>query len=333
MLLPDVTAHRAADAPSGHFNRGEYKGDTMRFDNITGELKKALRNSGGSKQRGTLKQYNTVYEHIGRYAKDTYGTERIDPAKYKDLVQEYLDFRKATVSANTVHHDCAALARALGVKMDYFDIPKRTLPTKGRDKEGRYSEAGSKVVETASAVGIRKAEYKRLTGADIKTEAGKTYVHVIHGKGGKETWQMIEPDKADKVQASFDGKTASDKVFTQEEIGGARHANLHLLRRENAREMYAYYHSLSDEERRPLRQEMYQRFKDAHKEQAWSKYQARLGHTPYYTMRGEGKQLAISTGTPYSWEREAVMMVSVFCLSHFREDVTVTNYLFSGNGR
>ena len=39
------------------------------------------------------------------------------------------------------------------------------------------------------------------------------------------------------------------------------------------------------------------------------------------------KEIAIRDGMPVIYDRTAVMAVSVFCLSHWRSDVTITNYL------
>lgn len=46
-----------------------------------------------------------------------------------------------------------------------------------------------------------------------------------------------------------------------------------------------------------------------------------------YKLRGENRQKAIEQGKETEYNRLALMMVSVFHLSHWRLDVTVTNYL------
>ena len=46
-----------------------------------------------------------------------------------------------------------------------------------------------------------------------------------------------------------------------------------------------------------------------------------------YKLRGENRQKAIELGKKTEYNRLALMMVSVLHLSHWRLDVTVTNYL------
>ena len=300
------------------------------FNKCGSELLNMLRHSAGTKDRKSMNQYRAIVRQFADFIREKYGTERVDPRKYKELIQEYLDFRRAVYSPHTVHHDCAALARAIGCDMREFRKPRRTPSTKGRGSEGTWTEAGAKVVEAAPQIGIRKAEYKRLTGGDIKTEGDYTYVYVTKGKGGKRQWQQLHPDEADSVQALFESVEKEERVFSESEIAGAERANLQLERRNNALKMYEYYISLSEEEKVPLREEMRRRFEERNKHKAYKAYLARLKKTPIYVLRGIRRQRAIETGVPYKFNREAVMLVSVFCLSHFREDVTVEYYLYEG---
>lgn len=46
-----------------------------------------------------------------------------------------------------------------------------------------------------------------------------------------------------------------------------------------------------------------------------------------YKLRGGNLQKAISEGKPTEYNRLALMAVSVLHLSHWRLDVTVTNYM------
>ena len=51
--------------------------------------------------------------------------------------------------------------------------------------------------------------------------------------------------------------------------------------------------------------------------------------TGKYFVRGKNKELAIKNGLPLSYDRLAVMAVSVFHLSHWRCDVTIANYILN----
>ena len=46
-----------------------------------------------------------------------------------------------------------------------------------------------------------------------------------------------------------------------------------------------------------------------------------------YVLRGKNREKAVSLGKPVTYNRLAMMMVSVFHLSHWRLDVTSVNYL------
>ena len=51
-----------------------------------------------------------------------------------------------------------------------------------------------------------------------------------------------------------------------------------------------------------------------------------MNDTPY-VLRGKNREKAIAQEKPVTYNRLAMMMVSVFHLSHWRLDVTSVNYL------
>ena len=51
--------------------------------------------------------------------------------------------------------------------------------------------------------------------------------------------------------------------------------------------------------------------------------------TGTYFIRGENKKLAIKKGLPLKYNKLALMAVSVFHLSHWRNDVTVASYMLA----
>lgn len=56
------------------------------------------------------------------------------------------------------------------------------------------------------------------------------------------------------------------------------------------------------------------------------KFTSDMNDTPY-ELRGENKKRAIKNGKPVAYTRLALLATSVFALSHWRLDVTVTNYI------
>ena len=58
------------------------------------------------------------------------------------------------------------------------------------------------------------------------------------------------------------------------------------------------------------------------------RWQASLTSGTYW-LRGANRALALELGRPVGYDRLALLAVSVFCLSHWRHDVTIANYLLA----
>ena len=104
--------------------------------------------------------------------------------------------------------------------------------------------------------------------------------------------------------------------------------DLHALRAIQARRAYDHYcKRIEQEGREKLKKEIQAR---------WEKYSGKpwneslIREKPYF-IRGENKKLAKEHGLPLVYDRLALMAVSVFHLSHWRLDVTVSNYMLAVN--
>ena len=106
---------------------------------------------------------------------------------------------------------------------------------------------------------------------------------------------------------------------------------LHCLRAKFAQRCYAYFLALAEnpETRVKLEQEVRAR---------WNKYNinqktGKPKHLPKrliegnYYLRGKPRQFAIDNGLPIKYNRLSILATSLFALSHFRNDVTITSYL------
>ena len=241
-------------------------------------------------------------------------------------------------SAQTIHRYLAAPAKALGVDMKDISKPRRTSGqiTRGRDEEanaqGRAEatqERFARLMEFQSVVGIRRAELGHLRGRDLcKDESGKWCVRVESGKGGKEQYQRILPEDLEVVARTFRGVDPDKAVFSEAEMKNK--INLHGIRAEHARETYKYYLDKiqNDPDRaQELRLELVARWKTAHPEGNAIKFQKIITNRSPYRLRGENRKKALAEGRPIEYNRLALMAVSVFHLSHWRLDVTATNYM------
>lgn len=287
--------------------------------------------------RRTLKTY---LQQVSLYA-DWLRTQGVKSrAKEEEAVahiQAYLDDLTAQgKSPHTVHTAAAAVCKALGESMGDYDKPLRdSAPRKGREAaasmagrhDGNMDDARyCRLVSFARVVGLRRAEYAQLRGRDLVCKDGRYYVHVLHGKGGREQWQLIDDDDVPIVKECFAGIGSDELVFSPEDMRNK--LNLHLFRREQAQEMYSRYMARMEEDsayREELIRDLKQAFAGAGKDWRRSK-DMRLLDTPYFTRRAIRRDMR-TNDRPLRYDRVALMAVSVFHLAHWRADVTVSNYM------
>lgn len=283
----------------------------------------------------------------------------------RETLQGYCDaLQAAGYSPATIHGRLAAPCQALGVPMGDIDAPKRSAaaitrsrevdrPGRDRDAADRANPRNARLVAFQQAAGLRRSEIGRLQGRDlVRDESGKWCVCVERGKGGKPQMQRILPADIDTVRAIFDGIQPDQPVFTRGEL--SNHIDLHSIRASAARRAYDFYADrlqadpaarstlirqltdrfcrlhgltkLSPEDRRP--EALQQRPDSATRDQAvrWVKTMLSPGGGEY-VLRGAVAEKARAAGRPLVYDRLALLATSVYHLSHWRLDVTITNYL------
>lgn len=270
------------------------------------------------------------------------------------VVQVYRDdvLVSKTKSPQTEHRKIAAICKGLGIQRprgkndEGWDegriiTSKRSSGsiTRGRDaaanaqgKREAEQEKNRRLVGFQSAVGIRRSELGRLRGRDlVRDESGYLCVRVERGKGGKEQLQRVLPADEETVIQTFAGIAPDQKVFKSGEM--RNHINLHGLRASHAQEAYRYYLKKADtlSGRRQLAEELYTRYSRFHPDgkgcDRFSRELEKCINDPAYVIRGDNRSKAKRLGLPIVYDRLALMCVSLFALSHFRLDVTVTNYM------
>lgn len=232
-------------------------------------------------------------------------------------------------SPATIHTMLAYPCKALKVGMAEIQKPRRSASAirRGRSEAGAVDpEKHKRLIDFQSRVGIRRAELAKLTGQDWQQdESGHWCVVVRRGKGGKMQLQRILPGDVAVVSGYFGG--SAERLFSDDEL--ANKLNLHRIRAEQARRAYAYYERelQSPEARQKAVTELSARYMQYNRGSV-DKWLSELDRTGgRYYLRGENRQKAIAAGRPVVYDRLALMMVSVFHLSHWRLDVTVTNYM------
>lgn len=289
----------------------------------------------------TVTAYKKDCKLFAAYCKEQ-GVKRPDQlqGKEKELLQGYEKQLEASgYSAATIHRRLAAPCKATGISMSEIEKPKRTAGkiTRSRNpdanKQGRIEATEARynrLIRFQNAVGIRRAELSRLTGADIVIdEMGYLCVYVAKGKGGKTQLQRILPEDEKIVLEIFQAADPEQKLFSKEEMQNK--IDLHGLRREHAQRAYKYYADRLKNEpgyKYQCRQELMARYDERHRPGASrQRFIADITNEQPYKLRGENRQKAIELGKKTEYNRLALMAISVFCLSHWRLDVTVTNYL------
>lgn len=296
----------------------------------------------------TREAYIKHFRDFLRYCTLNHKIKSIEELKGNvELIQEYADYLKAKgLTASTVHTYIAPICGFCGVNMKEIEKAKRVTAEykKGRTGERKINRSDNNLsnpkyersVEFQKRVGIRRNELKKLKGRDFiyDERLGFWYVFVEKGKGGKPQKQRILPKDVEFIEKYFKDKKPGEKIFSASELENK--LNYHALRAEHAKECYKYYlDKLNGENGEEYREEL--------KTLIWKRFHEKKGFrgtqetynafikeiTGTYKVRGENKQLAIEHGLPTEYDKLAVMAVSVFHLSHWRNNVTIQSYLLA----
>ena len=289
----------------------------------------------------TVTAYKKDCKLFAAYCKEQ-GVKRPDQleGREKELLQAYeKELEAAGYSAATIHRRLAAPCKATGISMSEIEKPKRTSGKITRSRREEANKQGKREIEDEKynrlvtfqkAVGIRRAELARMTATDLTTdESGYLCVYVAKGKGGKRQLQRILPEDEKMVIEIFQSVDPEQKLFSPDEMNNK--IDLHGIRREQAQRAYKYYCDRLKNEpgyKYQCRKELAARYREFHEPGTSNKrFLHDIMNEEPYKLRGENRQKAIEQGKETEYNRLALMLVSVFHLSHWRLDVTVTNYL------
>lgn len=178
----------------------------------------------------TITAYKKDCKLFAAYCKEQ-GVKRPDQlqGKEKELLQGYEKQLEASgYSPATIHRRLAAPCKATNISMSEIEKPKRTSGKITRSRNEKANRQGkreiederySRLVTFQRAVGIRRAELSRLTGADLVIdEKGYLCVYVERGKGGKTQLQRILPEDEKVVLEMFQSVNPDQKLFSLEEM-------------------------------------------------------------------------------------------------------------------
>ena len=265
--------------------------------------------------------------------------------RYSDYLQNVVRDNGKHYSAATIHTYLAPVCLSLRVNMREIDKPKRSAASITRGRNGGSARALADASNPKydrlrifqQATGIRRTELAKLRPEDVFYLHDGLYVHVLQGKGGKEQLQLVsDPEAVMKVLETVpDGQKT---IFSKDEM--KNHMNLHGMRQEEARAAYFRYaeQCKTPEGRKALQDALILRYDRFHprpdkmrkaslkkSDTQRSRFLRSIEDRPIRLR--SSKEIAIRDGMPVIYDRTSVMAVSVFCLSHWRSDVTITNYL------
>ena len=106
----------------------------------------------------------------------------------------------------------------------------------------------------------------------------------------------------------------------------------HKLRAECAR--YCYFKLLKQVQANPnfakqLEQEIRQRWQENKDKRGRVKPFPEKELRGYYTLRGGNRKRAIEKGLPISYNKTILLWISIFKLSHYRNNIAATNYMLA----
>ena len=143
------------------------------------------------------------------------------------------------------------------------------------------------------------------------------------------------------VKACFENVGPDELLFPHID----RDLDLHGIRAERAKEAYEYYSEIcaTPEGRDEMRSQLWERYLDpevgckAYKYAKEAGNRARMERLKYlfeqelaegtYHLRSANRRVAIARGLPTAYDRLALCCVSVFALSHWRNEFTVKHYM------
>lgn len=288
----------------------------------------------------TRKAYQRNFKRYIKYCRDYHNIKILDECK--EYIQEYADYlvKVKRFTPSTVHTYLAPVCSFFGIYMSSITKPLRHTADykRGRNNNGKVERSDNdftnpkykRLVEFALNTGLRRAEIKRLTGADFcHDESGAFCVLIMRGKGGKRHAQKVI--NAEFVKSYFEGKEPNEKLFSLEEMNNK--LNIHKLRAICARNAYKYYENQISEKgesfRKTMEKEIRARWQNCNtdKRTGKSKYFDDKQIQGSYFLRGKNKEYAIKNNLPLKYDKLILLYVSIFFLSHWRLNVSAENYL------
>lgn len=294
---------------------------------------------------GTEKQYKRDIQRFSDYCRIEQKIREVkDLPEGKDgiigLINTYSRHMESEgLKSSTIHTYLAPVCAGFGINMKEIDKPKRRAIEVSKSRQAdicnqqgqveKEDPRNARLVDAAERIGIRRAEYARISGNAYGKDICGCDCVTVRGKGGKIQHQRILPEDQEAVKKLFDG--SGRKVFSRDEMNNK--IDLHSLRREHARKCYSYYvDQIRQGKADQLKAELVQTFRAYHyagqDDRRVARFAAEIERSKgVYAVRRDNVDRARQSGSDGKYDRLALMCVSVWHLAHWRLDVTVEHYM------
>ena len=290
----------------------------------------------------TERQYKKHALKFAEYCKATYRCKTLEECK--SYIQDYANYLTTSgKTPSTTHTYLASICRVFDIPLSDINKPIRVVAHNTRSRGAKAvderkdagRDASPRLYDFASIVGIRRNEYLHLRPDDlVSDDFGHPCILVRKGKGGKRQLQHILPEELPAIKAVFDAPADEEHLFSRDELNNK--IDLHHLRALRAQQMYNYYlerirtetsyrEQLIAEIKHTWEKDDEARVENGYRPKRWTDCKVNGN----YVLRGHNRELAQKHGLPVSYDRLALLAVSVYHLAHWRHDVTVANYLLA----
>lgn len=315
---------------------------------LGGEMRIRVNDHCAGKGNKTKRNYKKACAAFDRWRKEEGLSNRAVRQDPRGAVEGWRDALLKEYAPSTVHTYVAGVCCGLGISMKGIahhgtaEDKTKSLGSARRSQAAREKESNSRIVSFQQMVGGRRAALGALTGSDLVTdEDGQLCVRFRRDKGGKDQLQRIAPEHTEAVKACFANFGPDERLFPHID----RDLDLHGIRAEHARAAYERYSRIcaTPEGRAEMRRQLWARYTDPavgcraynrakalgneKKAQYLRDYFSQELDEGMYYLRGANRRVALARGLPTEYDRLALCCVSVFCLSHWRNEVTVKHYM------
>lgn len=316
---------------------------------LGGEMRIRINEHCKTKSNKTRRNYLKACASFDKWRKSVGLSNSVVRKDRKGSVEKWRDALIAEgYAVSTVHTYIAGIACGLGIDMTGLthsgtsEDKRKSLGHSERSRTVMERESNADIVRFQRMVGGRRSALGRLRGRDlIVDESGQLSILFKDDKGAKTQRQRILPEHQDAVRAYFERLAPDQLLFP----AISKELDLHYLRAEAAKNAYRFYEKLcsTPEGRAEMRRQLWARYTDpevgckayllaiAKGDQKSIQrhrylFSQELADGHYY-LRGANRRVALNRGLPVSYDRLSLACVSLFHLSHFRNEVTVKHYM------